>query len=76
MKTITFTEFLDSDYEEVRSESWRHGRRVQYLVREHDGFYLTEFMDVHHDDGIQNFSGKVNMHEAVQVMEPVWKIVK
>lgn len=74
MKTITIEEFYDSDHEEVDSSYWRHGRTVRYLVREDTGIYLTNFLRSHYDDGIQDT--EVDLYQAVQVMKPVWEIVK
>ena len=68
----TFLELIYEHGEEIDSESWRHGRRVQFLVEYEGSKYLTAFLDQHHEDGLQLYGDRFDLFPAKEVTTTKW----
>jgi len=60
-------ELIQEDGAEVDSDPWRHGQKAIYVVHMDGKPYLTDWIDVHHEDGIQIWSDDNKLCPAKQI---------
>lgn len=70
-------ELIDGGVEVGPREHWRHGSRVMFKVEKDGVPYLTQYLDMHGEEGLQIWGddNELTRAEQVEVMTKVWREV-